>query len=90
MHRVDAIWNSLGVHWELVEGIGSLLGWHKGVCQKKIETRRKIVWGSRKAYRELEDSPQEYRRLPDWREYFRQLTHPGSVGKLPVPWCSGG
>ncbi|RWW05021.1 hypothetical protein GW17_00031723 [Ensete ventricosum] len=30
----------------------SLLGWRKGVCQKKTETRRKIIGGSRKAYRE--------------------------------------
>ncbi|RRT42557.1 hypothetical protein B296_00057030, partial [Ensete ventricosum] len=42
--------------WELAwsasgaaEGIGSLLGWRKGVRQKKTETRRKIVKGSRKA-----------------------------------------
>ncbi|RWV81056.1 hypothetical protein GW17_00057564 [Ensete ventricosum] len=49
MHRVDAVGNSLGVHWEFAEGIGSLLGWRKGVCQKKIETYRKIVGGSRKA-----------------------------------------
>ncbi|RRT77382.1 hypothetical protein B296_00013503 [Ensete ventricosum] len=28
---------------ELAEGIGSLLGWRKGVCRKKVETRRKIV-----------------------------------------------
>ncbi|RZR71835.1 hypothetical protein BHM03_00007749 [Ensete ventricosum] len=37
---------------ELTEGIGSLLGWRKGVHQKKIETRRKIVKGSRKACQE--------------------------------------
>ncbi|RWV87419.1 hypothetical protein GW17_00050583 [Ensete ventricosum] len=48
IHRVDAVGNSLGVRRELAEGIGSLLGWHKGVHQKKIETRRKIVRGSRK------------------------------------------
>ncbi|RWW80735.1 hypothetical protein BHE74_00010914 [Ensete ventricosum] len=45
MHRVDAIGNSSGVRWELVEGIGSLLGWRKGVRQKKIETRWKIIGG---------------------------------------------
>ncbi|RWV95844.1 hypothetical protein GW17_00041491 [Ensete ventricosum] len=41
-----------GVHRELVEGIKSLSGWHKGVRQKKTETRRKIIGGSQKAYRE--------------------------------------
>ncbi|RWW73910.1 hypothetical protein BHE74_00018173 [Ensete ventricosum] len=45
MHQVDAIGNSLGVRRELVEGIGSLLGWRKGVRQKKTETHRKIVGG---------------------------------------------
>ncbi|RWV93558.1 hypothetical protein GW17_00043980 [Ensete ventricosum] len=43
MHRVDAVGNSPGVHREHVEGIGSLPGWRKGVPQKKIETRQKIV-----------------------------------------------
>ncbi|RWW09019.1 hypothetical protein GW17_00027513 [Ensete ventricosum] len=52
MHRVDTVGNSLGVRQELAKGIGSLPGWCKGVCQKKIETRRKIVGGSRKAYQE--------------------------------------
>ncbi|RRT51231.1 hypothetical protein B296_00003604 [Ensete ventricosum] len=40
----------LGTH---LECIGSLLGWHKGVRWKKTETHRKIIGGSRKAYREL-------------------------------------
>ncbi|RRT70057.1 hypothetical protein B296_00000602 [Ensete ventricosum] len=53
MHRVDAVGNSPGVHRKLVEGIGSLPGWHKGVRQKKIETHRKIIGGSRKAYQEF-------------------------------------
>ncbi|RWV94132.1 hypothetical protein GW17_00043361, partial [Ensete ventricosum] len=44
--------NSPGVHRELAEGIGSLPGWHNGVRWKKIETRRKIVGGSRMACRE--------------------------------------
>ncbi|RZS21464.1 hypothetical protein BHM03_00054110 [Ensete ventricosum] len=35
------------------EIIVGLLGWHKGDRQKKIETRRKIVGGSRKACQEL-------------------------------------
>ncbi|RZR71834.1 hypothetical protein BHM03_00007748 [Ensete ventricosum] len=43
MHRVDAVGNSLGVRRELTEGIGNLLGWRKGVLQKKIETRWKIL-----------------------------------------------
>ncbi|RRT38583.1 hypothetical protein B296_00040572 [Ensete ventricosum] len=43
MHRVDAAGNSLGVHWELAEGIRSLPGWRKGVRQKKTETCRKII-----------------------------------------------
>ncbi|RRT47522.1 hypothetical protein B296_00053689, partial [Ensete ventricosum] len=34
---------------ELAEGIESLLGWCKRVRQKKIETRWKIIGGSRKA-----------------------------------------
>ncbi|RRT70369.1 hypothetical protein B296_00000473 [Ensete ventricosum] len=38
---------------KLAEGIGSVLGYRKGVRQKKIETRRKIVGGSRKACREF-------------------------------------
>ncbi|RWW40283.1 hypothetical protein BHE74_00054316, partial [Ensete ventricosum] len=37
---------------KLAEGIGSLLGWRKGVRQKKTETHRKIIGGSRKACRE--------------------------------------
>ncbi|RRT42252.1 hypothetical protein B296_00009511 [Ensete ventricosum] len=49
----EAVGNSLGVHRELTEGIGSLLGWHKGVRQKKTETRWKIVGGSRNACWEL-------------------------------------
>ncbi|RRT66213.1 hypothetical protein B296_00039710, partial [Ensete ventricosum] len=38
---------------ELAEGIGSLLGWRKGVRQKKIETHQKIIGGSRKAFRDV-------------------------------------
>ncbi|RWV99931.1 hypothetical protein GW17_00037127 [Ensete ventricosum] len=53
MHRVDAVGNSSGVRRELAEGIGNLSGWRKGVRQKKTETHRKIVGGSRKAYREV-------------------------------------
>ncbi|RWW02495.1 hypothetical protein GW17_00034414 [Ensete ventricosum] len=58
MHRVDAVGNPAGVRRELVEGIGSLPEWCKGVRQKKTETHRKIVRGSRKACRDsLGDSP---------------------------------
>ncbi|RRT32234.1 hypothetical protein B296_00051595 [Ensete ventricosum] len=104
MHRVDAVGNSLVVCWELAEGIRSLLGWHKGVRQKKIETRRKIVGGAKAcrdslgdsskgsgsslgtrreiAGRRPDDSPQEYRRLSDWRQgnHFCE----NSDGKPPV------
>ncbi|RWV87595.1 hypothetical protein GW17_00050393 [Ensete ventricosum] len=57
MHWVDAVGNSPGVRLELIEGIGSLPGWHKGVRQKKTETRQKIVGGSRKACRDLSIGP---------------------------------
>ncbi|RZR98640.1 hypothetical protein BHM03_00028034 [Ensete ventricosum] len=50
MRSVNAVRNSPGVHRELADGIGSLPGWRKGVHQKKTETHRKIVGGSRKAY----------------------------------------
>ncbi|RRT44718.1 hypothetical protein B296_00014576 [Ensete ventricosum] len=45
MHRVDAFGNSPRVCRKLVEGIGSLPGWRKGVRQKKTETHRKIIGG---------------------------------------------
>ncbi|RRT64786.1 hypothetical protein B296_00024862 [Ensete ventricosum] len=82
MHRVDAVGNPLGVRRELAESIGSLLGWRKGVRQKKIETRRKIIGGSRKVYRErLEDSSQECQRLPDWRDRFDVEVTDGQILK---------
>ncbi|RWV86990.1 hypothetical protein GW17_00051062 [Ensete ventricosum] len=40
MHRVDVIGNSPGVHRELTEGIGSLLGWRKGVRRRPRLTGR--------------------------------------------------
>ncbi|RWW74584.1 hypothetical protein BHE74_00017474 [Ensete ventricosum] len=43
----------LTVKKKLAKGIRSLAGWCKGVRQKKTETCRKIVGGSRKAYQEL-------------------------------------
>ncbi|RRT44762.1 hypothetical protein B296_00038187 [Ensete ventricosum] len=52
MYQVDAVGNSSRVCRELTEGIGSLPGWRKGVRQKKIESRQKIVGGSRKVCRE--------------------------------------
>ncbi|RRT36916.1 hypothetical protein B296_00016290 [Ensete ventricosum] len=52
MHRVDAVGNSPGVRRELIEGIRSLPGWHKGVRKKKTETGQNIIGGSRKACRE--------------------------------------
>ncbi|RRT31693.1 hypothetical protein B296_00056710 [Ensete ventricosum] len=57
MHQVNAVGNSPEVRRELAEGIGSLPGWRKGVRQKKIETRRKIIGGSRKACRDLSIGP---------------------------------
>ncbi|RWV94331.1 hypothetical protein GW17_00043131 [Ensete ventricosum] len=56
MHRVDAFGNFLGVCRKLAEGIGSLSGWCMGVRQKKTETRRKIIEGSRKACRDSDDA----------------------------------
>ncbi|RWV81265.1 hypothetical protein GW17_00057332 [Ensete ventricosum] len=49
----DAVGNLPRVCWELVEGMRSLLGWHKGVRRKNTETSWKITGGTRKAYREL-------------------------------------
>ncbi|RRT33423.1 hypothetical protein B296_00055486, partial [Ensete ventricosum] len=53
MHRVDAFGNSLGVCRKLAKVIGSLLGWHKGVRQKKIETHRKIIEEDRRTCRKI-------------------------------------
>ncbi|RRT34038.1 hypothetical protein B296_00037352 [Ensete ventricosum] len=39
----DAVRNSPGVRRELAEGIGSLLGWHKGVRRKKTKTYRRLL-----------------------------------------------
>ncbi|RRT35843.1 hypothetical protein B296_00050995, partial [Ensete ventricosum] len=55
MHRVDTFGNWLGLCWKLAEGIRSLLGWHKGVRQKKTETRRNIIKSSRKACRDSDN-----------------------------------
>ncbi|RRT31819.1 hypothetical protein B296_00058049, partial [Ensete ventricosum] len=72
IHRVDAVGNSLRVRWKLVEGIGSLLGWCKGVRQKKTKTHRKIIEGSRKACRE---------RCGEFRQEFARRFVEG-IGKL--------
>ncbi|RWV96497.1 hypothetical protein GW17_00040782 [Ensete ventricosum] len=93
MHRVDAFGNLPGVCRKLAEGIGSLPGWRRGVRQKKTETHRKIIEGSRKACRERpEDLPQDCQRLLEYmgqwldRPYhriratgssFRWVNHPG-------------
>ncbi|RZS19171.1 hypothetical protein BHM03_00051532 [Ensete ventricosum] len=57
MHRADVVGNSPRVRRELTKGIGSLPGWRKGVRQKKIETHRKIIGGSRKACWDLSIGP---------------------------------
>ncbi|RRT34225.1 hypothetical protein B296_00046202, partial [Ensete ventricosum] len=53
----DAVGNSLGVHQELAEGIGSLLGWRKGVYRKKTETHRKIVGVAKRLAGSWEEPP---------------------------------
>ncbi|RRT34896.1 hypothetical protein B296_00051851 [Ensete ventricosum] len=50
----DAVGNTPRVRRELAYSIGSLPGWHMGVCQKKIETHHKIIGGSRNACWEWE------------------------------------
>ncbi|RRT32617.1 hypothetical protein B296_00046858 [Ensete ventricosum] len=74
IHRVDTIANSPGVHRKLTEGIESLLGWHNGVYQKKTETRRKIVGGSRKACRDSDDA------MGSRRKFARRFAE--GIGKL--------
>ncbi|RWW42711.1 hypothetical protein BHE74_00051708, partial [Ensete ventricosum] len=54
--------NLLGVCWELVEGMRSLLGWHKGVHRKNTETSWKIAGGSRKACWENQEARWEHTR----------------------------
>ncbi|RRT36190.1 hypothetical protein B296_00049228 [Ensete ventricosum] len=53
MHWVDAVGNLLEVRWELRGYQEFARMRRKGVCQKKTETRRKIVRGSRKTYQEF-------------------------------------
>ncbi|RRT53581.1 hypothetical protein B296_00022034 [Ensete ventricosum] len=59
MHRADAVGNSPGVRRELVKGIKSLTGWHKGVYQKKTETHWKIVRGRLTVIEEMELQPDD-------------------------------
>ncbi|RWW75101.1 hypothetical protein BHE74_00016891 [Ensete ventricosum] len=73
MHRVDAVGNSPGVRRKLVEGIESLPGWHKGVRQKKIETHRKIIEGSRKAYQDLGIGPGSDDAMGSRRKFARRF-----------------
>ncbi|RZS20550.1 hypothetical protein BHM03_00053079 [Ensete ventricosum] len=82
MHRVDAVGNSPGVCRDLAEGIESLPGWRKGVRQKKTETRRKIVGGDRKAYREssLSIGPGSDDTVGSRREFARRFAE--GIGKL--------
>ncbi|RWW80196.1 hypothetical protein BHE74_00011477 [Ensete ventricosum] len=47
----NEVGNSFGIR-QGAEGIGSLPGWRKGIHQKKNETHKKIIEGSRKAYRD--------------------------------------
>ncbi|RZR78764.1 hypothetical protein BHM03_00004289, partial [Ensete ventricosum] len=74
MHRVYAFENLPGVCRKLVEGIRSLPGWRKGVHQKKTNTRLKIIGGSRKACRDLDDV------LGSRRKFARRFTK--GIGKL--------
>ncbi|RRT48185.1 hypothetical protein B296_00031749 [Ensete ventricosum] len=74
MHRVDTFENLSGVCWKLVEGIGSLLGWRKGVRQKKTETRRKIIGDSQKACRDLDNV------MGSCRKFARRFAK--GIGKL--------
>ncbi|RZS22683.1 hypothetical protein BHM03_00055495 [Ensete ventricosum] len=53
--------NSPGMRQELAEGIGSLPGWRKRVRQKKTETHRNIIEGSRKTCREFNHDGMSYR-----------------------------
>ncbi|RWW88898.1 hypothetical protein BHE74_00002207 [Ensete ventricosum] len=80
MHQVDAVGNSLGVRRELAEGIGSLLGWRKGVRQKKTETHRKIVEGSREACFDLGIGPGLDDAVGPHREFARRFAE--GIGKL--------
>ncbi|RWW38556.1 hypothetical protein BHE74_00056205, partial [Ensete ventricosum] len=72
--------NSLGVCRELAEGIGSFPGWHKGVHQKNTEIRRKIVGGSRKAYRDLSIQPGLDDGVGPRQEFSRRFAE--GIGKL--------
>ncbi|RRT60903.1 hypothetical protein B296_00012631 [Ensete ventricosum] len=57
----------------LAKGIGSLLGWRRGVRPTKTETRRKIIGGSRKAYRDLGIRPSLDDEVRSHREFARRF-----------------
>ncbi|RWV89824.1 hypothetical protein GW17_00048010 [Ensete ventricosum] len=66
--------SSLGIGPGSDDAVGSrrsLLGDSPKGSGSSLGTHREI------ARRRSKDSPQECRRLPDWREYFWWLTHPG-------------
>ncbi|RWW28792.1 hypothetical protein GW17_00006711 [Ensete ventricosum] len=77
MHRVDAFENSPGVCRKLVEGIGSLLRWRKGVRQKKTETRRKIIGEDRRTYCKIVEGCRSMREIRAVGSSFRRVNHPG-------------
>ncbi|RWV89929.1 hypothetical protein GW17_00047902, partial [Ensete ventricosum] len=76
-----AIRNSSGVCRKLAKGIGSLLGWRKGVRQKKTKTRQKIIEGSRKAYREYGPRIKLRHRSKDWTMWWELVG--SSLGDSP-------
>ncbi|RRT31845.1 hypothetical protein B296_00057446, partial [Ensete ventricosum] len=72
----DVITNSPEVHWKLTQGIGSLLGWHKGIRYKKIETRRKIIGVAKTLAGSWEGHDVDVYRAKDWtmqREFARRF-----------------
>ncbi|RZR92984.1 hypothetical protein BHM03_00021372 [Ensete ventricosum] len=87
MHRVDAVGNSPGVHREHVEGIGSLPGWRKGVPQKKIETRQKIVGNWETHWEHAGRLPEEDRKAR--RKNARGCRIGGRFGLHPTKIDSG-
>ncbi|RWW41095.1 hypothetical protein BHE74_00053442, partial [Ensete ventricosum] len=64
--------NSPGVRQKLAEGIGSLLGWRKGVRQKKTETRRKII-GDNRPRSNLGIRPSSDDDVVSWWEFARRF-----------------
>ncbi|RZR84941.1 hypothetical protein BHM03_00011860, partial [Ensete ventricosum] len=79
----DVVGNSPGVRRELVEGIGSLSGWRKGVRRKKTKTHWKIVGGSRKACRDYRED--RYKHAGRSSEKDRETRH-RKCQRLPDCW----